>query len=159
MPRETALIVPVPEAEAAVGELRAQHDWAAARGVPAHITILYPFAPPDEIDEAAIAEVLAPFGSFEFELASLEHWDEPVTYLAPVPAEPFGELTNAVWARWPTYPPYEGAHDVVVPHLTVGNAHLEPELELPIACRAREVTLIEEADDGRCGTRRSYPLA
>ena len=43
---ETALVVEVPEAEPLVSQWRAQHDWSAQRGVPAHITILYPFAPP-----------------------------------------------------------------------------------------------------------------
>ncbi len=158
MPRRTALIVPVPEAEQAVGELRLEHDPPAALGVPAHVTVLFPFVPPDEIDESAIGEVLAAHAAFDFELASVGHWDEPVTYLAPVPAEPFTALTTAVWRRWPDYPPYEGAHETVIPHLTVGMASLELDIDLPIACRAREVILIEEAADGRWRTRRRYPL-
>ena len=39
------LIAPVPFAEAAVGLLRARHDWAARRGVPAHVTLLGPLVP------------------------------------------------------------------------------------------------------------------
>src|SRR6185312_17562283 len=66
MPR-TALIVVVPEAEPAVRELRLAHDWSAALGVPAHITILFPFAAPAEIDEAGIADVVASVRAFEFE--------------------------------------------------------------------------------------------
>ena len=42
---ETALVIAVPEAEPLVSDWRAQHDWSAQRGVPAHITLLYPFAP------------------------------------------------------------------------------------------------------------------
>ena len=43
---ETALIVEVSEAEEAVHEWRARHDSVAARGVPAHVTVLFPFVAP-----------------------------------------------------------------------------------------------------------------
>ena len=45
---ETALVIAVPEAEPLVSDWRAQHDWSAQRGVPAHITLLYPFVPHGE---------------------------------------------------------------------------------------------------------------
>ena len=59
-PTESCLLVPVPEAEPAVGTLRGRLDSAAALGVPAHVTILYPFVAPaavtsDVIDTAAAA--------------------------------------------------------------------------------------------------------
>jgi hypothetical protein len=47
---QSALIVTVPAAEEAVGPHRAHFDKAAAWGVPAHVTILYPFMPPSDID-------------------------------------------------------------------------------------------------------------
>lgn len=40
---ESALVVLVPEAEALVKSFRDRHDPSAAAGVPAHITLLYPF--------------------------------------------------------------------------------------------------------------------
>jgi 2'-5' RNA ligase len=159
MPRRTALIVAVPEAEPHVAELRQAHDSSAPLDVPAHITILFPFAGPGEIDEEAIGELLAAHAAFDFELASIEHFDDGVTYLAPVPAEPFAALTRAVAARWPTYQPYEGLFDAVIPHLTVGETMLELDAPLPIACRAHEVLLIEEAEPGgRWRVRRRFPL-
>ena len=42
-PRETALILPVADAEPAVARWRLAHDPSAAQGVPARITPLYPF--------------------------------------------------------------------------------------------------------------------
>ena len=39
---ESAVVIPVPEAEPLVGELRLEHDPAAAAGVPAHVTLLSP---------------------------------------------------------------------------------------------------------------------
>ena len=41
---ETALIFPIPEAEPYVRDLRDRYDPAAADGVPAHITVLPPYA-------------------------------------------------------------------------------------------------------------------
>ena len=46
---ESALIIAVPEAEPLVKALRERFDWSAAQGVPAHITILYPFIPPEKL--------------------------------------------------------------------------------------------------------------
>jgi hypothetical protein len=42
---QSALLLPVPAAEAAVGPYRALLDPSARDGVPAHITVLYPFLP------------------------------------------------------------------------------------------------------------------
>ena len=160
MPWLTALIVAVPEAENVVGALRLRHESSAALGVPAHVTILFPFVPRVQLDEELLAGLVAAHVVFDFELASLETFPgSEVVYLAPVPAEPFAELTTAVWRRWPDFPPYEGVHEVVIPHLTVSDSgRLDVELELPIAARAREVTLIEEADDGRWAERRRFAL-
>jgi len=47
---ESALIVPVPEAEPVVGEFRASLDRCAGWGVPAHVTVIYPFRAPDRLD-------------------------------------------------------------------------------------------------------------
>ena len=45
MAGQTALVVAVPSAEPVVARLRASYDVAAAYGVPAHVTVLYPFLP------------------------------------------------------------------------------------------------------------------
>jgi 2'-5' RNA ligase len=159
MPR-TALIVPVPEAESQVGEIRLAHDWSAARGVPAHITVLFPFLDTEELDEGAIADLIAGFPAFDFELDRVEHFPDGTTWLHPSPSLPFVDLTAAVWQRWPERPPYEGIHDEVIPHLTLSDsAPIEAQFELPISARAREVTLIEEHEqDGRWSARLHLPL-
>ena len=159
MPRRTALIVAVPEAEPHVAELRLQHDRSAPRGVPAHITILFPFAPPEEIDEEALGELFALFTPIDFALDRVEHFDDGVTWLHPQPSEPFVDLTAAVAQRWPEYPPYEGAFDEPIPHLTVSDEQpIDLNPPLPIACHAAEVTLIEQGEDGMWSTRARFPL-
>ncbi len=157
MPR-TALIVVVPEAEPAVRGLRLAHDWSAPLGVPAHITILFPFAAPADIDEAGIADVVASVPAFEFELDRVERFAGGVVWLHPEPSAPFSALTEAIWRGFPDYPPYEGVHDVLIPHLTVSYVPIEFDIDLPIRASAREVTLIEEAADGRWSVRRVFSL-
>jgi 2'-5' RNA ligase len=160
MPRRTALIVEVPEAEPQVGELRLQHDSSAARGVPAHITILFPFADGDEIDEDALADLFSRFPAFDFELDRVERFeDSGIVWLHPTGTRQFADLTAAVFQRWPHLPPYEGLHDEPIPHLTVSETPIDVSFELPIASRAREVTLIEEHEaTGMWSRRRTFPL-
>jgi hypothetical protein len=159
MPRRTALIIVVHEAEPAVGDLRRDHDRSAALGVPAHITILFPFAPPDEVDEPALAELFARFRAFDFTLDRVERFEEGGVWLHPDPSAPFADLTAAVVQRFPDYPPYEGAWDEPIPHLTISETPIEVQVQLPIAARAGEVTLIEESEsDGRWSVRRTFAL-
>ena len=149
------MIVPVPEAEAAVGALRLAHDPAAALGVPAHVTIVAPFAPPDLVDENGLAGLVSVFPAFDFTLDRVERFDDGAVWLHPEPSWRFADLIAAVVERWPDYPPYEGAFDEVIPHLTVSMTPIELDLPLPIVCRAREVVLVEEDEHGGRWTTRS----
>jgi 2'-5' RNA ligase len=159
MPRRTALIVEVPEAEPAVRSLRLEHDSSAALGVPAHITILFPFVAPDEVDDTALEALFARFRPFTFALDRVERFDDGVTWLHPEPSLAFVDLTAAVAERWPEHPPYEGAFDEPIPHLTVSETPIDVNVQLPIAARAGEVTLIEEEEaTGRWTKRRAYTL-
>jgi 2'-5' RNA ligase superfamily len=158
MRRRTALIVVVPEAEQAIGDLRLRYDQSAALGVPAHITVLFPFGDSDRIDDDAVAQVFAAFSAFDFVLDRVERWDNGIVWLHPEPSRPFEDLTAAVWERWPDHPPYEGAFDVVIPHLTVSETPIDVHLELPISSHASEVTLIEEGADGHWAIRSTFSL-
>ena len=127
--------------------------------MPAHITILFPFAPADEIDEPALRKLFARFPAFDFALDRVEGFDNGIVWLHPDPTWRFADLTAAVSQRWPEWPPYEGAHDEVIPHLTVSDEPIELDVSLPIACRAHEVVLIEEQEaDGRWETHSRFEL-
>lgn len=167
---ETALLVPVPEAEPLVKTHRLAHDPAAPLGVPAHITILYPFIPPAQLDnsvERKIAEVLQGFAAFDFALRDVRCFADGVLYLAPEPVEPFTALTNAFMVRWPEHPPYDGSFTEIVPHLTVAMTSgasfedLADELRggLPVASRADAVWLMEGRDGGGWMQRAVFPLS
>src|SRR3954447_15393020 len=116
---QSAFIVAVPEAEARVRVLRDRYDPAAKHGVPAHITILYPFMAPELIDAAIVSEIrdaIADSLSFEFALSRVGRFPD-AAYLVPEPAGPFVHLTEALVRTFPKYLPYGGRFDSVVPHL------------------------------------------
>jgi len=121
---ETALIVTVPEADPLVAVHRRRFDSGAIRGVPAHVTVLYPFMPVTTIDDDVLDDLRRLFATrlpFGVRFAVTRWLGERVVTLAPEPEHPFRDLTTAVADRWPDYPPYEGAFDDVVPHLTLGD--------------------------------------
>jgi len=119
LPLESGLAVLVPGAEALVGSFPSP---SAAAGMPAHITLLYPFKPPDEIGDAAIEKLnqcFAGFRAFDFTLATIRRFPGGVLYLGPEADESFRRLTMAVWDCYPETPPYGGRYSNIVPHLTV----------------------------------------
>ena len=129
----SALIVTVPEAEEAVARHRAQFDDAAAFGVPAHVTVIFPFMPPPEVSAPvieALAATISTVPRFDATFESTGWFGTNVLWLAPNPAAAFGALITAVAGAFPEYPPFEGRHEVVVPHLTVGHAAAAAESEL-----------------------------
>lgn len=168
---ESALVVRVPQAEPVVGNLRSLYDPAATWGVPAHITVLYPWLPPADIDSASVAEVAslaAEFAAFDFRLDAVDQFDTRVLYVAPNPAEPFQELTAAVARRWPDHPPYGGVHDEVIPHLTVAHTgrgasfdaiRARIKADLPVYSRAEEIDLmVGSYQPGSWHTVYTFPL-
>ena len=137
---DSAVLVTVPAAEPIVGPHRARFDWAAARGVPAHVTVLYPFVPPAAIDGAvheSLAAAVATVPRFRAGFEATGWFGTEVLWLAPEPAERFRALTSAVMAAFPGYLPYGGEFDEIVPHLTVADDG-EPEQLRAVEAQVRE---------------------
>jgi len=165
----TALIVPVPAADPIVGELRRLLDPSTARGVPAHVTLIVPFLPLARLDLVTRDELRGLFSrapAFGFALSRIEEFPGAI-YLSPEPAQPFRDLIEALVARYPEAPPYGGAYETVVPHLTVampGGAGPRAQVEervaasLPIEARADEVHLLIEGEDGCWRLDGRWPL-
>jgi 2'-5' RNA ligase len=156
-PGSDVLIV-VPEAEPAVAALRRRYDPAAAAGIPAHVTVIHPFAPAALLDDTLVetlAEAIASVRAFDAVLQRVAWFDRSVVWLAPEPADPFRRLTAAVASRFPHYPPYGGLHGWSTPHLTVARdapldelraAESELAALLPIRFRVDQVVLLHGAD-------------
>jgi len=146
--RQTAVVVPVQEAEPLVGPWRARLDPSAAQGMPAHVTALYPFVEATGSVLAALRELCAALPVLHVEFARTARFPG-VLYLAPEPADGLIRLTETIAGRWPEAPPYGGAFDEIAPHLTVAQgaapAGIEAELRrgLPIRARLSEACLYE----------------
>jgi 2'-5' RNA ligase len=170
----SALVVVAAEADPVVREWRERFQPAAvARRLPPHLTILFPFVPVAQLDDAVsslLGRLYAPFRPFAYELASVESFPD-AAWLAPVPSAPFHELVAAARTAVPALPPYGDPEHVVVPHCTVGVeddptrvAEMVRELReglgprLPIRCRADEVVLLAEDVDGTWARRGAFPL-
>ena len=118
---ETALVIEVPESENAVGELRVHYDPVCNLGMPAHITILYPFVPApllnaDDFD--VINQALSDIHRFRYVLHKVKQFPKTI-YIEPEPIDRFIDMTEALVRRFPDYPPYGGAHTSIKPHLSV----------------------------------------
>ena len=158
----SAIVVRV-KVSGALERARRQWDWAAGVGVPAHVTILFPFLPaagltPDV--RRSIAGIAAAHEPFDVTFARVGRFPS-VVYLAPEPSAPFTRLTEAVVARFPDYPPYEGVFDVVIPHLTLVESAAAPldriaeaaERHLPFTRRASSLEVLVEGPDARWHSR------
>jgi hypothetical protein len=133
-------------------------------GLPLSLTLLYPFAPVDELDRHRddVAAFFADREPFDLVLARVEQWDDGgAVYLAPDPEEPLRGLMRDLWRRFPQFPPYGEAGSDPPPHasltLTGGadraatRARVEQRLEglLPARFRISEATLMEEHEPDR----------
>jgi hypothetical protein len=110
-PTQTAVIVPVPAVDSLVGEHRSHLDMAASWGVPVHVSVLYPFVEPAKVDDdliATLASALGPVTAFDCRFTRTQWFGQDVLWLDPEPAQPFRDLTAAVWGTFPHHPPYGG---------------------------------------------------
>jgi 2'-5' RNA ligase len=169
-PERTALVILVPEAETLVKEFRDRYDPSAAEGMPAHITVLYPFKYTDEIGKDvvdALQTLFSRHSRFSFTLEETRRFPNAL-YLAPRPDVPFKELIRAATERYPETPPYGGAFSTVVPHLTIAQVIDPQELykisdefdrasrgRLPIHSSAEKVWLMKK-QEGKWQPRISF---
>lgn len=165
-------MVLIPEAEGLVKPFRDRFDPSAAKGMPAHVTILFPFKPPSELTPAvgeALTVILSQSPRFSVSLSRLGRFPDAL-YLAPEREEPFQRLTRLVVERFPEHPPYEGEFAENYPHLTIAQLPEPDHLDditvdfqraahgrLPIRATVSEVTLLDNTS-GRWQVRSRYAL-
>ena len=168
MTLESGIVIPVPEAEGVVGRFRTLHDPQARFGVPAHITLLYPFDHPSKVSRSlsSLQNLFAEVPPFEFSLAEVRRFPETV-FLHPEPVESFVSLTEKLVRAWPEFPPYGGAFASVIPHLTVADRAATDVLDtvaesiarsLPLRCRATEAWLLCSDEQGIWSLRKTFRL-
>ena len=167
---ETALICRVPEAEHYIARYRDRYDPSARRNVPAHVTVLYPFMAPEQIDGSVLdrlRDIARGVPCFDYRMQRTQRFPVAI-YLDPEPGASFAALTDAVFRAFPDHPPFEGKFATVVPHVTVAHGdepllceiEIELRIALPatgIAARCHELVLIENSS-GRWQPMHVFPL-
>jgi 2'-5' RNA ligase superfamily len=155
----SGLVIPVREADTIVRQRLLQTDPALLPqdgSVAAHVTLLAPFVEPDGLDEGVLDELgrfFADITPFRFELTEVCQFPGGPTYLSPEPASFFRRLTVELSRLFPEFPPYGGAFDDVVPHLTVplpagetaGDLAEQLAGRLPLTAHATEACLLWSA--------------
>ncbi|QBF46034.1 2'-5' RNA ligase family protein [Janibacter limosus] len=166
----TALVVEVPEVEPAVGDIRRDLDPMAGRGVPPHVTVLFPFVPLDELDTTIVARLESVFrqaAPFEHCFVGTRWFGDDVLWLASDADVQLRGLTDLVVVEFPACQPYGGEHAEVVPHLTIADhapldamrfAAAEVGPRLPICVVTTSISLLAERPSGDWTMERRFDL-
>ena len=142
-----ALVVPFADLARVVDELREKTCLTKpSHGMPPHVTLLVP----SPGATGAIAEVLAPFPSFDVRFERVDRFPGTL-WLAPEPSEPLVAMIEALGRRFPDHPPYRGAFPRIVPHLTIAQSSFHTaiataEAWLPLHARAERALLLAETE-------------
>jgi 2'-5' RNA ligase len=169
---EAALVLVVPEVEPLVAPLRMEYDPSAPLGVPAHITVNYPFLPGvhrSEVLDRKLTDLFSSVEPLSFVFRTLGRFPD-VLYLPPDPDEGIKNLIERVAETFPESPPYGGRIEHIIPHLTVAQfddperldaieralAQLVPKY-LPIELYVEAVWLMDNRS-GRWRRQVSFPL-
>jgi 2'-5' RNA ligase len=168
----SAIVVPF-ALPPALEAIRLHHVDNARLGVPAHVTLLFPFVPARELTMPAIERAAAAArrtAAFDVAFNEARAFEpgatgEGAVWLAPEPPQPFTGLIAALVDQFPAYPPYEGLHDTVVPHLTLANVDVDraaliaaSQPHLPFSRRVHAAALLVEDSVGRWRIERELPL-
>ncbi|HET9852713.1 MAG TPA: 2'-5' RNA ligase family protein [Candidatus Limnocylindrales bacterium] len=168
----TAIVVPF-DLPPALEAIRRAHVDNAHLGIPAHVTLLFPFVRADRLVPADVDRAAAVLrGTAAFDVAFREArtfepgpTEEGVVWLAPEPDGPFLHLTNGLAAAFPGYLPYEGLHDTVIAHLTLADTGVDVAAlvaaarpELPFERRVEAAAVLIEDDAGGWRVAHELPL-
>jgi hypothetical protein len=166
-PGQSALILPVPAADPVLDAVRGRVP-GLVRDVPAHVSVLYPFLPADQLTDEVVTrlgEVFAGCAPIPVEFRELVVAGG-FSYLPPEPAAPLDALIAAVRALWPAVLRYGGAHGDAPAHLTVAmglDAGTEPLVRdavtplLPVRADLADAWLVVFTD--RWFPRATFPFA
>jgi len=107
-------------------ELAAAHDELYPERIPENIpltlTLLYPFAPREQLDEylPRARDFFASRRPFSFDIARVAQWPGGgAAYGVPEPDEELRATMRALWALFPEFPPYRGVVEDPAPHASL----------------------------------------
>lgn len=162
-PSQSSLALLFPEIERYTDTYRLKHDPSAQHGFPPHVSVIWPFIPPELITEETLQGLESFVGRFpKLDLVFHSTGHSPTgLYLRPEPREPLVQMILAAMKRYPDYPPYRVANYQPNPHVTIAHEKdpqklkaiteaFEREIEgfYPIRARVDKVWLLEEHGSG-----------
>ena len=170
---QSSLLIALPQVGAVVAEWRDRYDVdAVTRGIPAHVTVLWPFLHPAEIDATSLAaarDAIASAAPFDLVFGHVDEFPG-VLWLRSEPDEPIQALTAALWKAYPQCPPYRGEFVDSQPHCTVAlttavyQQRLRQEIardlapSLPITVRVDAIELWASDEHDQWTKRDALPL-
>ena len=104
-----ALIIPVQLPEP-LEAIRQQYDPVGCT-IPAHITVSYPFAGPSE--QVRMSLELTQLAS------QFDQGEQAIVIFRLRHSRHLMHLFDEVWTRFAQYPPYQGQHRAIIPHITI----------------------------------------
>jgi 2'-5' RNA ligase len=170
---ESSIDIHFQELDALLSPWREATVEVATKGVPPHITLLYPWKPPpiEAADIRALEGALADVRRFTLTFAETRTFPSGVIYLGLEDESIPRSIAGALSTAFPEYPPYGGAFPDPVPHLTI--AKVDPERmarthaeidaalrdRLPLRVAVDEIVLMIEDNDGWWTVRHRHALA
>lgn len=170
-PRECAIYLRFPDLTHLFSPWR---DAIEAKGIPPHVTLLYPWRTPplDVRDIEAARAAIAICSAFPITFSGIGRFPRDRTlYLKIQDTLPLYTLMQAIWGAFPDTPPYRGEFREVIPHLTIATADNDFELDqleqeirlrldphLPLSVEAQSIIVAQENLNGIWSTVAELPL-
>jgi 2'-5' RNA ligase len=136
--------------------------------VPAHVTLLYPFVPAEQVDAGVLGELewfFAGVDAFEVAFDRVGEFAQDGVVFLGARGRELEQLSTALARRWPECPPYDGKVEHPLPHLTAVRSD-DPELRaqacaalqdgLPLTALLAHAELWVCDDDGTWSSRASF---
>jgi len=159
-------------------ELAKAHDELYPERIDEHIplslTLIYPFAPSDELDDDYLKMARDFFASrhpLSFDIARVAQWpDGGAVYGVPEPEGQLRATMRALWELFPEFPPYRRPGSDPPPHASLtldGGDHPETLKErvelrlhglLPAHFEMGEASLMEEYEPDRMRVTHTFPF-
>ena len=165
----TLFLTGQPELEAAHWEL---YPERVGENIPLSLTLLYPFAPPDEAERhfATLRDFFAGRPPLSFDLVRIAESPGGI-YAVPEPDDELRATMRALWALFPQFPPYGEVGGDPPPHASLGRFAADPDPGtlvaraearvgplLPAHFDVAEVTLMEMHEPDRWRVRTTFPF-
>jgi hypothetical protein len=166
----TLFLTGQPELEASHFEL---YPERVDENIPLSLTLLYPFAPPDEAEQhfGTLREFFASQPPLSFDLVRIAEFPDAGIYAVPEPDDGLRSTMRALWALLPQYPPYGKPGTDPPPHASLGRFAADPDPDtlvtraearvgplLPAHFDVHEATLMEMHEPDRWRVRTAFPL-